>query len=161
MLQFTAQKNWHGTPAASLPLELQYLAVENGKEVWKSFPTPATVELDGTADPTPATDPYYENTPADSAVWTAVWEKVPTVMPGSVTGNDGKTRYRIAETVPGGYQTVNGSPTWQEVTADNAEATFTNVKSTSLTVEKKWGHSPEQYLAALHYRAALCLHQSR
>lgn len=139
LLQFTAQKNWHGTPAASLPLELQYLAVENGKEVWKSFPTPATVELDGTADPTPATDPYYENTPADSAVWTAVWEKVPTVMPGSVTGNDGKTRYRIAETVPGGYQTVNGSPTWQEVTADNAEATFTNVKSTSLTVEKKWG----------------------
>lgn len=68
LLQFTAQKNWHGIPAASLPLELQYLAVENGKEVWKSFPTPATVELDGTADPTPATDPYYENTPADSAV---------------------------------------------------------------------------------------------
>ena len=60
-------------------------------------------------------------------------------MPGSVTGNDGNTRYRIAETVPGGYQTVDGSPTWQEVTADNAEATFTNVKSTSLTVEKKWG----------------------
>lgn len=138
VLRFTAKKTWHGTPADSLPLELQYLAVENGKKVWKSFPTPATVELDGTADPTP-TDPYYENTPADSAVWTAVWEKVPTVMPGSVTGNDGNTRYRIAETVPGGYQTVDGSPTWQEVTADNAEATFTNVKSTSLTVEKKWG----------------------
>lgn len=138
VLRFTAQKNWHGTPAASLTLELQYLAVENGKEVWKSFPTQAKVELDGTADPTP-TDPYYENTPADSAVWTAVWEKVPTVMPGSVTGNDGNTRYRIAETVPGGYQTVDGSPTWQEVTADNAEASFTNVKSTSLTVEKKWG----------------------
>ena len=138
LLWFTAQKNWHGTPAASLTLELQYLAVENGKEVWKSFPTQAKVELDGTADPNP-TDPYYENTPADSAVWTAVWEKVPTVMPGSVTGNDGNTRYRIAETVPGGYQTVDGSPTWQEVTADNPEATFTNVKSTSLTVEKKWG----------------------
>ena len=138
VLRFTAQKNWHGTPADSLTLELQYLAVENGKEVWKSFPTQAKVELDGTADPTP-TDPYYENTPADSAVWTAVWEKVPTVMPGSVTGNDGNTRYRIAETVPGGYQTVDGSPTWQEVTADNAEATFTNVKSTSLTVTKTWG----------------------
>lgn len=138
VLRFTAQKTWHGTPAASLPLELQYLAVENGKEVWKSFPTPAKVEPDGTADPNP-TDPYYENTPAGSAVWTAVWEKVPTVMPGSVTGDDGKTRYRIAETVPGGYQTVDGSPTWQEVTADNAEAIFTNVKSTSLTVEKKWG----------------------
>ena len=140
VLRFTAEKKWHGTPAASLPLELQYLAVENGKKVWKSFPTPATVELDGTAGPNP-TDPYYENTPADSAVWTAVWEKVPTVMPGSVTDDDGKTRYRIAETVPGGYQTVNGSPTWQEVTADNPEATFTNVKSTSLTVEKKWGTS--------------------
>ena len=140
VLRFTAKKTWHGTPAASLTLELQYLAVENGKEVWKSFPTQAKVELDGTADPTP-TDPYYENTPADSAVWTAVWEKVPTVMPGSVTDADGKTRYRIAETVPGGYQTVNGSPTWQEVTADNPEATFTNVKSTSLTVEKKWGTS--------------------
>ena len=140
VLRFTAKKTWHGTPAASLTLELQYLAAENGKEVWKSFPTPATVELDSTAGPNP-TDPYYENTPADSAVWTAVWEKVPTVMPGSVTDDDGKTRYRIAETVPGGYQTVNGSPTWQEVTADNPEATFTNVKSTSLTVEKKWGTS--------------------
>lgn len=137
VLQFTAKKTWHGAPADFLTLELQYLAVENGKEVWKSFPTPAKVELDGTADPTP-TDPYYENTPADSAVWTAVWEKVPTVMPGSVTGDDGKTRYRIAETVPG-YQTVDGSPTWQEVTADNPEATFTNVKSTSLTVTKTWG----------------------
>lgn len=141
VLRFTAEKKWHGTPAASLTLELQYLKEigADGKEVWASFPTPATVELDGTADPTP-TDPYYENTPADSAVWTAVWEKVPTVMPGSVTGDDGKTRYRIAETVPG-YQTVDGSPTWQEVTADNAEASFTNVKSTSLTVEKKWGTS--------------------
>lgn len=138
VLRFTAKKTWHGAPADSLTLELQYLAEEGGKKVWKSFPTPATVELDGTAGPNP-TDPYYENTPADSAVWTAVWEKVPTVMPGSVTGNDGNTRYRIAETVPGGYQTVDGSPTWQEVTADNAEATFTNVKSTSLTVEKKWG----------------------
>ena len=138
VLGFTAKKTWHGTPADSLPLELQYLAVENGKEVWKSFPTPATVELVGTADPNPP-NPYYENTPADSAVWTAVWEKVPTVMPGSVTGNDRNTRYRIAETVPDGYQTVNGSPTWQEVTADNPEATFTNVKSTSLTVTKTWG----------------------
>lgn len=137
VLRFTAKKTWHGTPAASLTLELQYLAVENGKEVWKSFPTPATVKLDGTAGPNP--NPYYENTPADSAVWTAVWEKVPTVVPGSVTDADGKTRYRIAETVPGGYQTVNGSPTWQEVTADNPEATFTNVKSTSLTVTKTWG----------------------
>ncbi len=141
LLQFTAKKTWHGAPADSLTLELQYLAVEDGKEVWKSFPTPATVELDGTAGPNPIGRPYYENTPADSAVWTAVWEKVPTVMPGSVTGNDRKTRYRIAETVPGGYQTVDGSPTWQEVTADNPEASFTNVKSTSLTVEKKWGTS--------------------
>lgn len=138
VLRFTAKKTWHGAPADSLPLELQYLAVENGKKVWKSFPTPATVELDGTAGPNPIGRPYYENTPADSAVWTAVWEKVPTVMPGSVTDDDGKTRYRIAETVPG-YQTVDGSPTWQEVTADNAEATFTNVKSTSLTVTKTWG----------------------
>lgn len=140
VLRFTAKKTWHGTPAASLTLELQYLAVENGKEVWKGFPTQAKVELDGTADPNP-TDPYYENTPADSAVWTAIWEKVPRVMPGSYRGDDGTddTRYRIVETVPGGYQTVGGSPTWQEVTADNAEASFTNVKSTSLTVEKKWG----------------------
>ena len=139
VLGFTAKKTWHGAPAAYLTLELQYLAVENGKEVWKSFPTPAKVKLDGTADPNPTDHPYYENTPAGSAVWTAVWEKVPTVMPGSVTDDDGKTRYRIAETVPDGYQTVDGSPTWQEVTADNAEASFTNVKSTSLKVEKKWG----------------------
>ena len=141
MLQFTAKKTWHGAPADSLPLELQYLAVENGKEVWKSFPTPATVELDGTADPNP-TAPYYETAPQDGK-WTVTWTNVPVVMPGSYRGDDGTddTRYRIAETVPGGYQTVNGSPTWQEVTADNPEATFTNVKSTSLTVEKKWGTS--------------------
>lgn len=142
VLRFTAKKTWHGTPAASLTLELQYLKEigADGKEAWSSFPTPATVELGGTAEPNPIGRPYYENTPADSAVWTAVWEKVPTVMPGSVT-DDGKTRYRIAETVPDGYQTVDGSPTWQEVTADNPEASFTNVKSTSLTVEKKWGTS--------------------
>ncbi len=155
VLQFTAKKTWHGAPADFLTLELQYLAVENGKEVWKSFPTPAKVELDGTADPTP-TDPYYENTPADSAVWTAVWEKVPTVMPGSVTGDDGKTRYRIAETVPG-YQTVDGSPTWQEVTADNPEATFTNVKSTSLTVTKTWGTKTGTPTPAVTIQ--LCRHQ--
>lgn len=149
LLRFTAKKTWHGAPAASLTLELQYLAVENGKEVWKSFPTQAKVELDGTADPNP-TGPYYENTPAGSAVWTAVWEKVPTVMPGSVTDADGKTRYRIVETVPSDYlavdpdtkEIITGAKTVpQEVTADNAEATFTNVKSTSLTVEKKWGTS--------------------
>lgn len=147
VLRFTAKKTWHGTPAASLTLELQYLAVENGKEVWKSFPTQAKVELDGTADPTP-TDPYYENTPADSAVWTAVWEKVPTVMPGSVTGDDGNTRYRIVETVPSDYlavdpdtkEIITGAKTVpQEVTEGDSTAEFTNVKSTSLTVEKKWG----------------------
>lgn len=152
VLRFTAKKTWHGTPAASLTLELQYLKEigADGKEAWSSFPTPATVELDGTANPTPATDPYYENTPADSAVWTAVWEKVPTVMPGSVTDADGKTRYRIVETVPSDYlavdpdtkEIITGAKTVpQEVTADNPEATFTNVKSTSLTVEKKWGTS--------------------
>ena len=152
VLRFTAEKKWHGTPAASLTLELQYLKEigADGKEVWASFPTPATVELDGTAGPKLTDDPYYENTPADSAVWTAVWEKVPTVMPGSVTDADGKTRYRIVETVPSDYlavdpdtkEIITGAKTVpQEVTADNPEATFTNVKSTSLTVEKKWGTS--------------------
>lgn len=142
LLQFTAKKTWHGTPADSLPLELQYLAKEGGEETWKSFPTPATVELDGTAGPNPIGRPYYETAPQDGK-WTVTWTNVPVVMPGSYRGDDGTddTRYRIAETVPGGYQTVNGSPTWQEVTADNPEATFTNVKSTSLTVEKKWGTS--------------------
>ena len=63
-LRFTAKKTWHGAPADSLTLELQYLKEigVDGKEVWASFPTPATVELDGTAGPNPATDPYYENT---------------------------------------------------------------------------------------------------
>lgn len=142
LLQFTAKKTWHGAPADSLPLELQYLAEENGKKVWKSFPTPATVELDGTAGPNPIGRPYYETAPQDGK-WTVTWTNVPVVMPGSYRGDDGTddTRYRIAETVPDGYQTVDGSPTWQEVTADNPEATFTNVKSTSLTVEKKWGTS--------------------
>ena len=152
VLQFTAKKTWHGAPADSLALELQHLKEigADGKEAWSSFPTPATVELGGTAEPNPIGRPYYENTPADSAVWTAVWEKVPTVMPGSVTDADGKTRYRIVETVPSDYlavdpdtkEIITGAKTVpQEVTADNPEATFTNVKSTSLTVEKKWGTS--------------------
>ena len=144
VLRFTAEKKWHGTPAASLTLELQYLKEigVDGKEVWASFPTPATVELDGTAGPNPIGRPYYETAPQDGK-WTVTWTNVPVVMPGSYRGDDGTddTRYRIAETVPDGYQTVDGSPTWQEVTADNPEATFTNVKSTSLTVEKKWGTS--------------------
>ncbi len=148
VLRFTAKKTWHGTPADSLPLELQYLAVENGKKVWKSFPTPATVELDGTAGPNPIGRPYYENTPAGSAVWTAVWEKVPTVMPGSLTDNDGNTRYRIVETVPSGYlavdpdtkEIITGAKTVpQEVTEGDSTAEFTNVKSTSLVVTKTWG----------------------
>ena len=142
VLRFTAEKKWHGTPAASLTLELQYLKEigVDGKEVWASFPTPATVELDGTAGPNPIGRPYYETAPQDGK-WTVTWTNVPVVMPGSYRGDDGTddTRYRIAETVPDGYQTVDGSPTWQEVTADNPEATFTNVKSTSLTVTKTWG----------------------
>ena len=146
MLTFNATKTWHGTPAASLTLELQYLKeiAANGTEVWASFPTPAKVELDGTADQNPTT-PYYAN-----GSWTAIWEKVPRVMPGSYRGDDGTadTRYRIVETVPGGYlavdpdtkEIITGAKTVpQEVTEGDSTAEFTNVKRTSLVVTKTWG----------------------
>ena len=139
---FHAVKTWIGPDRTALNVELQYLerieADGNGeeREVWTSFPIPAVVELNGTPC-TSEPKPFYY---AESA-WTAVWTYVPLVMPGSYRGANGtdNTRYRIVETVPSGYQTVDGSPTWQEVTADNPEATFTNVKSTSLTVTKTWG----------------------
>lgn len=137
ILTFRATKTWHGPSANQLVMELQYLqAIENGKEVWQSFDPPATVTLIGKTDQTPNL-PYYED-----GAWTAVWNNVPKIMPGSYRGERGtdSTRYRIKETVPSGYQTVpEGSPNWQEVTSSASTATFTNVKTTSLTVEKTWG----------------------
>lgn len=141
---FHAVKTWIGPDRTALNVELQYLerieADGNGeeREVWTSFPIPAVVELNGTpctSEPRPF---YY----AESA-WTAVWTYVPLVMPGSYRGANGtdNTRYRIVETVPSGYQTSDGK-TGQipyEVTGSEPTAAFTNVKTTSLTVEKKWG----------------------
>lgn len=140
---FRATKTWIGPEHTDLNVELQYLKEidSSGKEIWTGFPSPARVTLMGTpytGEPKPF---YYEE-----SAWTAVWTHVPLVMPDSYRGESGteNTRYRIVETVPSGYQTSDGrtGSIAQEVT--NSEpgknsASFINVKSTSLAVEKKWG----------------------
>lgn len=117
----TAEKNWLGD-SKPVTLELQY---RNEEGIWTSFDLPAQVTLDGNKDS--SNQPYYENKP-----WNAIWTKVPLRMPGSDLTED-KTQYRVVETVPEGYEQIEGSPS-----RDGNHFTFTNVQLTSLTVEKKW-----------------------
>ena len=76
---------------------------EDGNKIpiWKSFDTPAIVELDGTqaTEEEKKVKPYYED-----KEWHAVWKDVPQVMPGSETEPIGegenapqRTIYRVIE----------------------------------------------------------------
>ena len=126
-----AKKNWHGTPAETVTFELQYLA-EDGT-TWASFGTAAEVTLDGEAD-TAAGTPWYEY-----ESWQAVWENVPAVYPGSDLTKDGRTQYRVVETLRDGYiQIDSDTQTKEENGQKYTEWVFTNVASTSLTVTKAW-----------------------
>ena len=121
-----AVKNWNPSSAkTSVTLELQYKG-EGGS--WQSFGTPAKVTLDGTADGMSA---YYEY-----EAWKAVWNGVPESLPGSDLTQDGKTQYRVVETVPSGYILESSAVTINAEGYD--EYSFTNVEATSLSVEKKW-----------------------
>lgn len=128
-----AEKVWHGTPADSLTLELQYKAADGS---WKSFSPKATVALDGEADAAHKA-PYYEYADTSGA-WKAVWEDLPERLAGSDLTSD-KTVYRVVETVPNGYMQF-GDPVKENAQIDGKYpvTTFTNVKTTSVTVTKNW-----------------------
>ncbi len=108
-------------PSVDLTLEYQV-----GKDAWEPL---CTVTVNGEADETPA-KPYYEYEP-----WHAVWEDLPVALPGSMLDADGKTQYRVVETVPDGY--VQES---EEKSADGDvyTYTFTNVEAVNFTVTKYW-----------------------
>lgn len=106
-------------PSVDLTLEYQV-----GKDVWEPL---CTVTVNGEADTT--TRPYYEYEP-----WHAVWEDLPVALPGSML-IDGKTHYRVVETVPDGYVQESA----EKPSAENENTyTFTNVEAVDFTVTKRW-----------------------
>lgn len=106
-------------PSVDLTLEYQV-----GKDVWEPL---CTVTVNGEADTT--TRPYYEYEP-----WHAVWKDLPVALPGSML-IDGKTQYRVVETVPDGYVQESA----EEPSAENENTyTFTNVEAVDFTVTKYW-----------------------
>lgn len=106
----------------SVPLTLQY---QVRKDVWKTL---CTVTVNGEADTT--TRPYYEYEP-----WHAVWEDLPVALPGSLLDADGKTQYRVVETVPDGYVQESAEPPSE---GNGYTYTFTNVEAVDFTVTKRW-----------------------
>lgn len=121
-----ALKKWNpvktggGYTPVTLTLEYQV-----GADTWETL---CTVTVDGEADTT--TRPYYEDEP-----WHAVWKDLPEALPGSMLDADGKTQYRVMETVPPGYI----QESMEEPSAENENTyTFTNVEAVSFTVTKRW-----------------------
>ena len=107
-------------PSVDLTLEYQVRA-----DAWEPL---CTVTVNGEADTT--TRPYYEYEP-----WHAVWKDLPVALPGSMLDADGKTQYRVVETVPDGY--VQESE--EKPSAENENTyTFTNVEAVNFTVTKRW-----------------------
>lgn len=108
-------------PSVDLTLEYQV-----GKDVWEPL---CTVTVNGEADENPA-KPYYEYDK-----WHAVWKDLPVALPGSMLDADGKTQYRVVETVPDGYVQESA----EEPSAENENTyTFTNVEAVDFTVTKYW-----------------------
>lgn len=107
-------------PSVGLTLEYQV-----GKDAWEPL---CTVTVNGEADENPA-KPYYEYDK-----WHAVWKDLPVALPGSML-IDGKTHYRVVETVPDGYVQESA----EKPSAENENTyTFTNVEAVDFTVTKYW-----------------------
>lgn len=122
-----ALKKWNpvktGGGYTPVILTLQY---QVGADTWETL---CTVTVNGEADENPA-KPYYEYDK-----WHAVWKYLPVALPGSMLDADGKTQYRIVETVPDGY--VQESE--EKPSAENENTyTFTNVEAVNFTVTKYW-----------------------
>lgn len=119
------EKKWNpSAKQAPVIMELEYKGADGS---WKKFSPRAQVRLDGTGDDEAA---YYEYQP-----WKAVWEHLPEAMPGSDLSQDGKTQYRVTETLAGYVQQGAEIGTVQD---GYLSYTFTNVEATSLQVEKRW-----------------------
>lgn len=121
-----ALKEWNPGEAdgdyPSVVLTLQY---QVGADRWKTL---CTVTVNGEVDTT--TRPYYEDEP-----WHAVWKDLPVALPGSML-IDGKTQYRVVETVPDGYVQEDME---ESVDGENVYTyTFTNVEAVDFTVTKYW-----------------------
>lgn len=107
-------------PSVGLTLEYQVR-----EDAWEPL---CTVTVNGEADTT--TRPYYEYEP-----WHAVWKDLPVALPGSLLDADGKTHYRVVETVPDGYVQESA----EKPSAENENTyTFTNVEAVDFTVTKYW-----------------------
>ena len=107
----------------SVDLTLEYQVRE---DAWEPL---CTVTVNGEADENPA-KPYYEYEP-----WHAVWEDLPVALPGSMLDADGKTQYRVVETVPDGYVQEDME---KSADGDVYTYTFTNVEAVDFTVTKYW-----------------------
>ena len=119
---------------------------------WVSIGSGAEVTLDGGADTDAERDgaSWYEY---DG--WKAVWMNVPESMPGSLLDAEGKTQYRIVETVPGGYiQVDSGTDVVEEGGNEYTEYTFINSKSVTVAAEKVWyaDSDQQQEVTAALYR---------
>lgn len=121
-----ALKEWNpretGGQHPSVDLTLEY---QVGPNAWEPL---CTVTVNGEADENPA-KPYYEYEP-----WHAVWEDLPVALPGSML-TDGKTHYRVVETVPDGYVQEDME---KSADGDVYTYTFTNVEAVDFTVTKRW-----------------------
>lgn len=121
-----ALKEWNpGETDGDYPSVVLTLEYQVEEDTWKTL---CTVTVDGVKDENPA-NPYYEDDP-----WHAVWKDLPVALPGSLL-IDGKTQYRVMETVPPGYI----QESMEEPSAENENTyTFTNVEAVDFTVTKYW-----------------------
>lgn len=130
-VEYSLTKEWvkDDSGDAKVSAELQYQK-EDGS--WTGFKPAAAVELDGKADAQSSDKPYYEDTS-----WHAVWEGVPSVMPGSKIDN-GKTIYRIVEADSDGF--IRQGEVEQDTTDPAISNAYkvTNMTAVSLKVEKRW-----------------------
>lgn len=126
-----ALKEWNpGETDGEYPSVGMTLEYQVGKDAWEPL---CTVTVNGEADETPA-KPYYEYDK-----WHAVWKDLPVALPDSML-IDGKTHYRVVETVPDGYVQESA----EKPSAENENTyTFTNVEAVDFTVTKYW-HVEEQ-----------------
>ena len=130
------EKQWNpGTLNAGKTTPVKLTAQYKTASGWKTVSSPVTV--DGTPASAAVMDPtssqYVPFHEYES--WKAVWNDLPEVMPGSEL-KDGKTQYRVIETVPSGY--VQEDAEIGKV-GNYPSYIYKNVEAVSYSVEKVWG----------------------
>lgn len=114
----------------AVTLRLQYKnSAGNWEDVRSVNGQVCSVRVDGIVDAN-TNALYYEDDK-----WHAVWKDLPVALPGSLLDADGKTQYRVVESVPDGYVQESA----EEPSAENENTyTFTNVEAVDFTVTKRW-----------------------